>query len=68
MLKIIVDFQKMAERIISRGTPIFKLTQLPVLQEIMRMKTSVTNDKVNLLEDLENRMRQYLEKLEASLG
>jgi V/A-type H+-transporting ATPase subunit A len=67
MLKIIVDFHKLAERIISRGTPVFKVTQLPILQEIMRMKTSVTNDKVNLLENLETRMHDHFEKMEAIL-
>jgi V/A-type H+-transporting ATPase subunit A len=68
MLKIIVDYYRLAERVISKGAPIFKITQLPVTQEIMRMKISVTNDKVNLLDDLESRMLQRFEELEASLG
>lgn len=67
MLKIIVDFHKLAERVVSRGAPIFKVTQLPVVQEIMRMKTSVPNDKLSQLEDLEGRMHQRFEELEASL-
>jgi V/A-type H+-transporting ATPase subunit A len=67
MLKIIVDFQKLANRIIERGAPIFKITQLPILQEIMRMKNSVPNDKLELLENLERRIREHFEELEASL-
>lgn len=67
MLKIIVGFHKLAERVVSRGAPIFKVTQLPVLQEILRMKTSVPNDKVALLADLEERMQKRFEELEASL-
>ena len=67
MLKIIVDFHKSAERVVSRGAPIFKITQLPIMEEIMRMKTSVPNDKIDLLDDLENRMNQHFEKLEISL-
>ena len=67
MLKIIVDFHRLAERVVSKGAPIFKITQLPITEEIMRMKTSVPNDKVNLLDDLERRMHQHFEQLEASL-
>ena len=53
MLKIIVDFHRLAERVVSKGAPIFKITQLPITEEIMRMKTSVPNDKIKLLDDLE---------------
>ena len=67
MLKIIVDFNSLAGHIVSKGAPIFKVTQLPITEEIMRMKTSVPNDKVNLLDDLETRMNQHFEMLEASL-
>jgi V/A-type H+-transporting ATPase subunit A len=67
MLKIIMDLHKYADRIISKGAPIFKITQLPITGEIMRMKTSITNDKVDQLDDLQNRMQRQLEELEASL-
>lgn len=67
MLKIIVDFHKQSERIISKGVPLFKVTQLPIVKEIMRMKNALPNDKINLLEDLERRMNQHFEKLESSL-
>jgi len=67
MLKIIMDFHRLAERVVSKGAPIFKVTELPITEEIMRMKISVPNDKVNLLDDLETRMNQHFEQLEASL-
>jgi V/A-type H+-transporting ATPase subunit A len=67
MLKIIVDFHSLAERVVNKGAPIFKVTQLPITEEIMRMKTSVANDKADLLDDLEARMNQHFEMLEASL-
>ena len=67
MLKIIVDFHHLAERIVSKGAPIFKITQLPVMEEILRMKTAVPNDKVSLLDDLDKKMRHHFEELEASL-
>lgn len=67
MLKIIVDFHNLAERVVSRGAPIFKINQLPVQQEIVRMKTAVPNDKLELLDDLERRILEHFEELEASL-
>ncbi len=67
MLKIIVDYHHFADRIIGKGAPIFKVTQLPITEEIMRMKTSVPNEKVNELDNLETRMQKHFEELEASL-
>ncbi|MCW3998691.1 MAG: V-type ATP synthase subunit A [Candidatus Bathyarchaeota archaeon] len=67
MLKIIVDFHRLAEDVVTKGAPIFKVTELPVMDEIMRMKSSIPNDKVGALDDLEKRMHENFEVLEASL-
>ena len=67
MLKIILDFHSLAEKIVGKGAPIFKITELPIMQEILRMKTAVPNDKVATLDDLERRMLIRFEELEASL-
>jgi V/A-type H+/Na+-transporting ATPase subunit A len=67
MLKIIVDFHKLAQAAVGKGAPIFKVTQLSIFSEIMRMKTSVPNDKIRLLDDLANRMNLLFGELEASL-
>ena len=67
MLKIIVDYHRSAERVVGKGAPLFKITQLPINEEIVRMKTNVPNDKCALLDDLEQRMKQIFEELEASL-
>jgi len=67
MLKIIVDYHRLCDRVVSKGTPIFKVTQLPITEEIMRMKINVPNDQVKLLDDLESRMNKSFEELEASL-
>jgi len=67
MLKIIVDFHGLAERVVNKGAPVFKVTQLPVLQEILRMSTSVPNDKVNLLDELDEKVQKNFKELEASL-
>jgi V/A-type H+-transporting ATPase subunit A len=67
MLKIILDFYKYADNIVSKGAPIFKITQMPVTEEIMRMKASIPNDKLELLDDLEKRVNEHFEILDASL-
>ncbi len=68
MLKIIVDFHRSAERVVTKGAPAFKVREMPVLQEIMRMKNAVPNDQVNKLDELEERMLSHFKELEASLG
>jgi len=67
MLRIIVDFHNLAERVVNKGAPLFKIIQLPILSEIMRMKTNVPNDKLYLLDDLNMRMQTTFERLEASV-
>jgi V/A-type H+/Na+-transporting ATPase subunit A len=67
MLKIIVDFHLLAEHVIAKGEPIFKVTELPIMGEIMRMKTNVPNDKADELDDLAARMRKAFEELGAGL-
>jgi V/A-type H+-transporting ATPase subunit A len=67
MLKIIVDFHRLAEDIVTKGAPIFKVTELPILDEIMRMKTTIPNDQAAALDDLEKRMYESFDRLEASL-
>jgi len=67
MLKMIIDFYDGARKIIERGVPIFKIMQLPVIAEIMRVKSEIPNDKVELLDKLYSRMKDSLLKLEESL-
>lgn len=67
MLKIIVDFHSFAERTVSKGAPVFKVTEIPVLKEIMRMKTAVPNDNVDRLDDIWERMQTHFKELEATL-
>lgn len=67
MLKIIVDFHRLAENVVNKGAPIFKVSELPVVEEIMRMKDSIPNDKVSMLDDLEKKMYDNFAVLEATL-
>jgi V/A-type H+/Na+-transporting ATPase subunit A len=67
MLKIIVDYHRLADNSVILGVPIFKVTEMPITEEILRMKNSIPNDKVDLLDDLEKRMYESFGALEATL-
>jgi V/A-type H+-transporting ATPase subunit A len=67
MLKIIVDFHRLADGIVSKGVPIFKVTELPVMEDIMRMKNTIPNDRLEKLEAVEKKMNDNIAMLEASL-
>jgi hypothetical protein len=67
MLKIIVDFHHLADGVVSKGAPIFKVTELPVMEDIMRMKSGIPNDQLGKLDELEKRIHDNIELLEASL-
>jgi V/A-type H+-transporting ATPase subunit A len=63
MLKIIIDFHRLAERIVNKGAPLFKVTNLSVLPEIMRMK-EVPNEKLQRLDELSKKMQHQFSELE----
>jgi len=67
MLKIIIDFYYGAQKIIEMGVPIFKITQIPIISDIMRMKSEIPNDKIELLDELYLRVKTSLSELEKSL-
>ncbi len=67
MLKIIVDYHRLADNIVSKGLPIFKITEMSITEEILRMKTSIPNNKIEMLDNLEKRMYESFSVLEATL-
>ena len=67
MLKIIIDFYEGAKKVIERGVPIFKILQLPIVTEIMRMKSEIPNDKVQLLDEIDLRVKNSLAESEESM-
>lgn len=67
MLKIIVDFHHLADAVVAKGIPIFKVTQIPAMEDIMRMKSGIPNDQLAKLDEVEKKMHENLSALEASL-
>jgi V/A-type H+-transporting ATPase subunit A len=62
-----VDYHRLADNVVGKGAPIFKVTEMAITEEILRMKTSIPNEKVDLLDDLEKRMYESFGMLEATL-
>jgi len=66
MAQAIMHFYDRARAIIEKGAPIFTITGLDVVQDIMRMKTRIPNDKVDefdhLLADIDHQMDSLEEK------
>ena len=63
MLTIILEFYNRAEQLINKGAPLFKVTNLSVLPEIMRIR-EIPNEKLNLLDDLVKKIHYQFSELE----
>lgn len=65
MAQVIMHFYDRARAIIERGAPIFTINELPVVQDIMRMKTRIPNDRVAEFDDLMADISDQMDSLEA---
>src|SRR5512133_204863 len=64
MLDLILHFHERAQRVIKRGAHIGVIHDLPVVNEMIRMKTQVPNDHLDQLEDLCNHIDEQMGHLE----
>jgi len=64
MAQIIMHFYDRARAIIEKGAPIFTITELAVVQDIMRMKTRIPNDRVDEFNDLLADIDDQMDRLE----
>jgi V/A-type H+-transporting ATPase subunit A len=64
MLDLILHFHQKAQRIIKRGAPISVIHNLPVVGELIRMKTQVPNEELDRLEEICNRIDEQMGQLE----
>jgi V/A-type H+-transporting ATPase subunit A len=68
MAEIIMHFYDRAGTIIEKGAPIFTITELGVVQDIMRMKTRISNDGVHEFDSLLESLDYEMGKLEERYG
>lgn len=64
MAQIIIHFYNRATVIIEKGAPIFTITELGIIQDIMRMKTRIPNDKTDEFDDLLANIDDQMDSLE----
>ncbi len=64
ILLLIMAFYTRALSVIKAGAPLVKITSLPVRDEIVRLKSSVPNDKLEQLHEVEGRLEEQLGNLE----
>ncbi len=64
ILELMIQFYKRSVAIIKQGAPLMKITNLPVKEEIVRIKTSVANDKLSEISTVESHLEEQLGSLE----
>ncbi|MDC7231762.1 MAG: V-type ATP synthase subunit A [Spirochaetales bacterium] len=68
MLAIILLYWRRGNEAIRRGVTIVKLRRMKVLQEIIKMKLTIANDKVERFDRLEAKLERSLDRLGAIYG
>ena len=67
MLQIILEFYHLAEQVVNKGAPLFKVTKLSVLPEIMRMR-EIPNEKLELMDELSKKVQYQFSELEKGVA
>ena len=68
LMRLIVEFYDRARRAIERGAPLVKVRELPCLNELVRARSTVPNDRPEELAAIGQRMQQQFDQLERSLA
>ena len=64
MLKLILHFHERAQPIIQHGAPIVVIQGLQVMDDLVRMKSQVANDRLEMLDDIRKKLDDEMDKLE----
>ncbi|MGC8788116.1 MAG: V-type ATP synthase subunit A, partial [Anaerolineae bacterium] len=64
MLELILHFHERAQRLIKRGALIVMIHELPVVNQLMRMKATVPNDQLAKLDDIRQELDVEMDQLE----
>jgi V/A-type H+-transporting ATPase subunit A len=66
MLGLILHFHERAEQILKSGAPLMVLHNLPVVNQLIRMKGLVANDQLSGLDDIRKNIDQQMDQLETT--
>ncbi|WP_296668792.1 MULTISPECIES: V-type ATP synthase subunit A [unclassified Treponema] len=64
ILLLMMEFYNRGAAVIKAGAPLSKVNALPVKEEIVRLKTTVPNDKLEMIKETESRFEQQMGGLE----
>jgi V/A-type H+-transporting ATPase subunit A len=64
MLEIILYFHERATCVIAKGCPIFVIHGVPIVNTLVRVKTSVTNDQIEQLDEIREALDEQMDQLE----
>ena len=65
MLDLILRFQQRAEAVVEKGAIISSIQQLPIMNALIRMKSSITNDQLSKLDELRKALDEQFDQLES---
>ena len=65
MLEIVLNFHERGMSIIKRGAPINLIHDLPVVDQIIRMKSNVPNDDLSKFDEIEKAIDEQMSQLDA---
>ena len=64
LLLLMMHFYERGLAVIKAGAPLSKIVSLPVRDEIVRLKSTVPNDRLELIKETESRFEQQFSELE----
>jgi len=65
LLELVLYFHERGMAIVKRGAPINLIHDLPVVDTIIRAKSSVTNEEVSKLDDIQKAIDEQMGQLDA---
>lgn len=68
MLRLILHFYDRADAVIKKGAPIYRIREMEVLEDIMRMKARIPNDELDQFEALLQSIDEEFDELEQDYG
>ena len=63
MLEVIIDFYKKGLELVEKRIPIYKITSIPIIPQLMKMKISIKNDEMDKFTEFRTLIEEQLRKL-----
>ncbi len=64
MMQLIIDFYHQAKEVIQTGIPVMSIMEMDIIDEIVRMKTQIANDKLKQIDELKERVKENLKNVQ----